>query len=501
MAEKYSIIRYLGEGSYGKCYLVQEKSTKKRFAVKEINTARMSKASVDCALREGNLMSKLRHPFIVGLKEVIRTRQKICIVMEYAEGGDLNRYVKSYGSTNVTETEVKRLMVQLCLALKYLHEHSIIHRDLKPENVFLSHSSDVKLGDFGVSKQLNAMTDLTRTYIGTPYYLSPEIARNERYGCKTDIWSLGVMIHELCSKKPPFQGRALPPLIEAIIAQPAPPLPRCYSPSFNTLISSMLHKSPTHRPTIKDVLNHPALSSALQTQLSQGLELNITIKQNTIKQLRQPRTEIRAVLPGKKKPEEKIFGRDPEMIPKAVIMQNFHERESEKQALIREIEGKKEVILQEDVPIAPINEHEEMEKDYKENQLKVLEVQQAILEGPGEVRVVETPPVQEVVEREYGDLDVPSLPIEPRPAVVPQAAVPRLGQGTNPEVLRRNIQELLGRERFEEVYRIMSELKRHVFFSDKGISSYRPHLQHLLSLRLQIICVPQVKLLLRLDSV
>ena len=263
MAEKYSTKKLLGEGSYGKCYLIQEKSTHKQYVGKAINTAKLTRQQVDTVLKEGKMMEKLNHPFIVGFKEVLKSKTKILIVMEYAEGGDLQKYQNSFGTTLIQEAEVKRLMVQICLALKYLHERTIIHRDLKPDNVFLAKNRDVKLGDFGVSKELRSARDLTNTIIGTPYYLSPEIIRNEAYGCQTDIWSLGVMIYELCSKRHPFEARNIVQLYEAIKRAEVPALPRGYSRELEELLKRMLDKTPSRRPTVKDLLHHPVLKGEL----------------------------------------------------------------------------------------------------------------------------------------------------------------------------------------------------------------------------------------------
>lgn len=521
MAEKYRIVKQLGAGSFGQCFLVVEKLTSKEYACKVISKANLTQASVQTALMEGKMMEKLKNPFIVGLKEVIQSRSRIMIVMEYADGGDLLKYTKSYGSSSMPEAEVKRIMVQICLALKHLHERNIIHRDLKPENIFLTRNRNVKVGDFGVSKELRSGRDLATTYTGTPYYLSPEIILNEAYGCKTDIWSLGVLVHELCSKRPPFDARNLPELQKVILASKIPSLPRNYSKEFSILVTTMLCKSPTGRPTIKDVLSHPALKKELRAQLNEGLALNISLKAETIRRVQQPKI-VNVALPSPRQfpprpsplpsprpsplpsPEARIFGRDPEPLPSAVILQDYSRREAEKQAVISELEAKKQEICREPAPLSCINEHEEMEKEYKENQLKVLEVEQAIVEGPGEVRRVEMEQVEVRAEPEHQDLEPiaeqPSIPPEPRSSPVPAVVVPKLGHCPDPSVLRRNLTLRLGPERFQQVYTVIRDLSHHVLFTDNGTSSYRTHLQHLLNVQLQILCVPQVKLLLKLEA-
>lgn len=521
MAEKYRIDKQLGAGSYGQCYLVVEKSTGKEYACKVIDKRNLRNESIQSALREGKMMETLKHPFIVGLKEVLTSSSKIMIFMEYADGGDLLKYTKTYGSSFMPEAEVKRIMVQICLALKYLHERNIIHRDLKPENIFMTKSRNVKVGDFGVSKELRSSRDLAQTYIGTPYYLSPEIVRNEAYGCKTDIWSLGVLVHELCSKRPPFEARNLPELLKVITTAKVPQLPRSYSKEFGNLLTAMLNKSASRRPTIKDVLMHPALNKGVRAMLHEGIAMNLTLKAKSIRRIQQPKI-VNVALASPRQfpsrpspqpsprpsprpfPEARIFGRDPEPLPPAVILQDYSQREAEKQAVIRELEAKKQEICREPAPLACANEYEEMEKEYKENQLKVLEVEQAIVEGPGEVRRVEMEQVEVRVEPEHQDLqpivDDPIIPPEPRSSPIPAVAVPKLGHGPDPSVLRRNLTLRLGPDRFQQVYTIIRDLTHHPLFTDNGTSSYRSHLQHLLNVQLQILCVPQVKLLLRLEA-
>ena len=101
------------------------------------------------------------------------------------------------------------LFTQICLAIKHIHDRKILHRDLKSQNVFLTKQGIVKLGDFGIAKVLQSTVDHAKTIVGTPYYLSPEIIENKPYNFKSDIWSLGVLLYEMCALKPPFGGASL----------------------------------------------------------------------------------------------------------------------------------------------------------------------------------------------------------------------------------------------------------------------------------------------------
>jgi NIMA (never in mitosis gene a)-related kinase len=104
------------------------------------------------------------------------------------------------------------IFTQCCLALKHIHDRKIVHRDIKAQNIFLTKNKIVKLGDFGIAKVLNNTMQLCRSMVGTPYYLSPEIINNKPYSFKSDIWSMGAMLYELCALKPPFDGSSIPML-------------------------------------------------------------------------------------------------------------------------------------------------------------------------------------------------------------------------------------------------------------------------------------------------
>jgi NIMA (never in mitosis gene a)-related kinase len=117
----------------------------------------------------------------------------------------------------------------MCLGLKHVHDRKIIHRDLKGANVFLTKKGIVKIGDFGIAKVLSHTVQKARTMVGTPYYLSPEIVQSKPYNNKTDIWSLGVMLYELCALKPPFDAPSIHLLSMKIVRGIYNPVPSIFS--------------------------------------------------------------------------------------------------------------------------------------------------------------------------------------------------------------------------------------------------------------------------------
>jgi len=128
--------------------------------------------------------------------------------MEYADGGDLEAKINtriSKGMKPFSEERILTWVVQMCCALKHVHDKKILHRDIKTPNVFLMKDGTIKLGDFGVARSLEHTLDQAQTQIGTPYYLSPEICRSQPYNHKSDMWALGVVVYELATLKRPFE--------------------------------------------------------------------------------------------------------------------------------------------------------------------------------------------------------------------------------------------------------------------------------------------------------
>ena len=105
-----------------------------------------------------------------------------------------------------SEDQILNWFTQICVALKHVHDRKILHRDIKSQNIFMTKSGLVKLGDFGIARVLSSTAEMAATVVGTPYYLSPEIVQSNTYGFKTDIWSIGVLLYEMCALRPPFNG-------------------------------------------------------------------------------------------------------------------------------------------------------------------------------------------------------------------------------------------------------------------------------------------------------
>ena len=144
--------------------------------------------------------------------------------------------------------------------LQYLHRQSVLHRDLKPKNIFLTAADQVRIGDLGCSKLMK--NRLTRTQVGTPYYMSPEIWRHMSYNAKSDVWSLGCILFEMCALKPPYQANDMRSLQSKVLNHPAPRIPSCFSRELAEVVSRMLTKDPTARPGIDQMRVHAPAAAA-----------------------------------------------------------------------------------------------------------------------------------------------------------------------------------------------------------------------------------------------
>lgn len=159
----------------------------------------------------------------------------------------------------IPESQIVHWLAQVCLAIQHVHERKIIHRDIKTQNIFLTKEGDVKLGDFGIARPLQLTLQKIRSVVGTPYYMSPEICENKEYSFKTDIWSLGVILLEMCLLRQPYDANSLPALALKIAKGDYTPVPKLYSKELKRLVAEMMQVDPVRRPSIIEVLNSPLL--------------------------------------------------------------------------------------------------------------------------------------------------------------------------------------------------------------------------------------------------
>lgn len=216
----FELVSRIGEGSFGKVFLVRALETDEIFALKVLKKDELRKKNqVEHTMTEMKVMSVSDHPFIVSLKFAFHNKDKLFMVTEYCPGGELFFHLKTH--RRMSEETVRIYTGEIGLALGYLHEKNILYRDLKPENILLDADGHVLLTDFGLSRQNVVGPHDAKTFCGTPEYLSPEMlihrTTQEGYGKGVDWWSLGVLVYEMLYGLPPFYHKNLKKMCEKIL--------------------------------------------------------------------------------------------------------------------------------------------------------------------------------------------------------------------------------------------------------------------------------------------
>ena len=222
----------------------------------------MSRKELSDCLGEIRFLASLHHPNIVQYIDSFTENTNLCLVLEMADGGDLASKIERHLTANspFAEDVIWAYFLQIIEGLAHLHKLKILHRDLKSANIFLTREGKVKIGDLNVSTLVKA--GLVRTQIGTPYYMSPEIWANKPYDDKSDIWSAGCILYELCSLRPPFRGRDLSDLSKRVLSGYYAPITGNYTKEIQSIISACLQLNPNKRPSAEELLNIPAVVRA-----------------------------------------------------------------------------------------------------------------------------------------------------------------------------------------------------------------------------------------------
>lgn len=276
---KYKPLKVIGKGNFGVVFMVKNILTNEIFVNKRV-TAKTKEELKEIA-KEVKLMSKIDSPHVIKLIEYyfdsensILNEVNLNIIMEYAGGGDLYSLIQKNlkNKKYFRESEILTYFAQICSGLKAIHDQKILHRDLKSKNIFLTEKNDVKIGDFGLSKNLLFTNDKAITTTGTPYYFSPEILNEEPYSFKSDIWSLGVLLYEMCKLKIPFDATNLFELINNVMKLNYKPISDKFSPDLKKMIENILVIDPEKRPSIDTILKYPLVKN--RTYYNNNTELD-----------------------------------------------------------------------------------------------------------------------------------------------------------------------------------------------------------------------------------
>ncbi|EDL77346.1 NIMA (never in mitosis gene a)- related kinase 11 (predicted) [Rattus norvegicus] len=285
IARRYVLQQKLGSGSFGTVYLVSDKKAKhgeELKVLKEISVGELNPNESVQASMEAQLLSTLNHPAIVRFHESFMEQGTFCIITEYCEGRDLDYKIQEYKEAGkiFPDNQIVEWFIQLLLGVDYMHERRILHRDLKSKNIFLKNNLP-KIGDFGVSRLLMGSCELATTLTGTPYYMSPEALKHQGCDAKSDIWSLACILYEMCCMDHAFSGSNFLSVVLNIVEGNTPSLPDRYPRELNIIMSRMLNKSPSLRPSAAEILKAPYVEERLQQLMYKHPEATLEDKRNS----------------------------------------------------------------------------------------------------------------------------------------------------------------------------------------------------------------------------
>ena len=285
--EIFHKIKKIGEGNNGEIFLIKSNKTQEEYALKAIKTKDIDEDLLNRLKREVDILKTLDHPNIISFKCAFESNIKtplLNIINEYADNGDLEEKIKKNRKEKkyFEEKELLDWLSQICLGLKYMHEKGVIHRDIKPSNIFLMKNNTIKIGDFGVSKNIFTFKK-TRTMIGTPLYIGPELIQKKAYAFKADIWSLGVTFCHLMSLEFPFEGRDPEDIYENILdlkknkkilnedkTNYKKEIIDKYSKEFLDLIDEMMSFDPEKRPSAEEILEKNIVNKRMELCLKEN---------------------------------------------------------------------------------------------------------------------------------------------------------------------------------------------------------------------------------------
>ena len=262
----FQIISKIGEGAYSLVYKVRRLIDGNIYALKKVKLINLSEKERKNALNEVRLLASVKSKFVISYKEAFFDEQDntLCMIMEYADGGDLYQKIKENRKSQILfeESDVWRIFIQLVKGLKALHELNILHRDLKSANVFLMKDGSVKLGDLNVSKVYRQNMGYTQT--GTPYYASPEVWNDKPYDTKSDIWSMGCVLYEMASLKPPFRAKDMEGLYKKVMEGKVIRIPTKFTNNLFKIVLLLLQVNPEKRPSCAELLQNPIILKRIE---------------------------------------------------------------------------------------------------------------------------------------------------------------------------------------------------------------------------------------------
>jgi len=287
----YKIEKVLGKGTFGNVYKVKHLRDNKRYAMKKIRVRNQGLYDIRNTVTELRILAFNKSPYLVNMTKTFMSNNDLCIIMEYANCGDLSNKIRKIKqkSLDFDISTIWSYFCQLSLGINYLHEHFIIHRDLKSANILLfDKGKKLKLADFGISRITSQHKISSGTQIGTPLYMGPEMLNNQTYGTKVDMWSLGCILYEMIHLECPFNSYSLNALKRLVLKGKYIFSKRGEYVQFEPILKNLLEIDQEKRWSVDQIINYHSIEDKIEEF---GLETKIS--RTVFKKIPTPRTNNR----------------------------------------------------------------------------------------------------------------------------------------------------------------------------------------------------------------
>jgi hypothetical protein len=254
--EIFEVQDEIGEGGFGTVFMAVDQKTKQKVAIKKLN---IDNVNEDALAAEMGIMKNCAHDNIVKFLGGYYSTDRLWIVMEYMDSGNLADILRLHKVYPLTELQMRWVTWNVLNGLKYMHSNHLIHRDIKSDNILLNREGAVKICDFGFAVQLTKRKQKRNTALGSLYWMAPEVIRGKDYDYKADVWSVGILLMEMAEGLPPYMDL---PELKALVTiskkgVPALQQPEKWSDNFKEFLGLCLKMKADARPTIKELLKHP----------------------------------------------------------------------------------------------------------------------------------------------------------------------------------------------------------------------------------------------------